>query len=74
MTPQDKAMENKFELTLVEALCVIHCGWETKEEEELFDYARIIVKNESEKHHLKYQLCNINSKLEELNDTTSHNK
>ena len=32
-------MENKFELTLIEALCVMKCGWKTEKEKELFDYA-----------------------------------
>jgi len=64
-------MENKFKLTLIEALCVINCGWKTKEEKELFEYATMIVQNESEKHHLKYQLFITNSKLKELNNKES---
>lgn len=59
-------MEKKFELTLIEALCVINCGWKTEHEKELFEYATKIVQNESEKHHLKYQLFVVNSKLEAL--------
>lgn len=59
-------MERKFELTLIEALCVMKCGWKTEQEKELFDYATKIVQNESEKHHLKYQLFVVNSKLENL--------
>ena len=47
-------MENKFELTLIEALCVMKCGWKTEKEKELFYYATEIVQNESEKHNLKY--------------------
>ena len=27
-------MENKFELTLIEALCVMKCGWKTEKETE----------------------------------------
>ena len=59
-------MEKKFELTLIEALCVMKCGWITEQEEELFDYAKKIVQNESEKLHLKYQLFVVNSKLDAL--------
>ena len=59
-------MENKFELSLIEAICVMKCGWKTEEEKELFDYSTKIVQNESEKQHLKYQLFIVNTKLEAL--------
>ena len=59
-------MEKKFELTLIEALCIMKCGWKTENEKELFDYATKIVQNESKKQHLKYQLFVVNSKLEAL--------
>ena len=59
-------MEKNFELTLIQALCVMKCGWGNEQEKELFDYATEIVQNESEKHHLKYQLFIVNSKLEAL--------
>ena len=59
-------MEKNFELTLIQALCVMKCGWGNEQEKELFDYATKIVQNESKKHHLKYQLFVLNSKLEAL--------
>ena len=60
-------MEKKFELTLIEALCVFKCGWKTETEKELFDYAAMIIQNESNKLHLKYQLFVVNQKLNDLN-------
>jgi hypothetical protein len=58
-------MENKFELTLIEALCVLS-AWSTGQEEELYNYARKIVQKENDKLHLKYQLYVVNSKLDAL--------
>ena len=58
--------ETEFKLTLIEALCITKCGWKTEQEKELFEYATKIVQNESKKHHLKYQLFIVNSKLEAL--------
>lgn len=59
-------MKKYFKLTLIEALCVMKCGWKTEQEKELFNYATKIVQNESEKLHLKHQLFVVNSKLENL--------
>ena len=59
-------MEKKFELTLIEALCIVQRGWETEQEKELFDYAEKIIQHERKKQHLKYQLFILNSKLESM--------
>ena len=60
-------MGNTFELTIVEALCVLRCGYKTPQEKELYDYAEKIIQKESDMLHLKYGLFSVNRKLNALN-------
>jgi hypothetical protein len=58
--------ENKFNLSLLEALCVQDCGWSTEQDKELYEYAYSVVKKEVEKLRLNYQMYTIKNKLEKL--------
>jgi hypothetical protein len=59
--------ENKFNLSLLEALCIQDCGWSTEQDKELYEYAYTVVKKEVEKLRLNYQMFIIKNKLEEIN-------
>jgi len=59
--------ENKFNLSLLEALCIQNCGWSTEQDKELYEYACTVVKKEVEKLRLNYQMVIIKNKLEEIN-------
>lgn len=59
-------MEKEFKLTLTEAICVVNCGWKTEQEKELVNYAHKLIRQESDRKHLEYQLFIINQKLEKL--------
>jgi|AntRauTorckE6833_2_1112554.scaffolds.fasta_scaffold35161_4 hypothetical protein len=54
------------ELTEIEALCILSCGWSNDVEKELNDLAWVTIRKVSEKAHLKYELHKINKKLEDL--------
>jgi hypothetical protein len=60
------------ELTINDALCIIHGGWSGDDEGELFNIACRMIKKESEKLHLKYQLQKVNQKLKELDKSYLH--
>ena len=66
---ENQTKENNFELTLVEAICVINCDCKTKQEKELFDYANALIKKEGEKKHLEYQLFVVNQNLKKFNQS-----
>ena len=63
----EQQTENKFNLSLLEALCVQDCGWSTEQDKELYEYAYSVVKKEVEKLRLNYQMFIIKNKLEEIN-------
>jgi hypothetical protein len=58
--------EHKFNLSLLEALCIQDCGWSTEQDKELYEYAYSVVKKEVEKLRLNYQMYTIKNKLEKL--------
>jgi hypothetical protein len=62
----EQQTENKFNLSLLEALCVQDCGWSTEQDKELYEYAYSVVKKEVEKLRLNYQMYTIKNKLEKL--------
>ena len=59
--------ENKFNLSLLEALCIQDCGWSTEQDKELYDYAYTVIQKEVKKLRLNYQMFIIKNKLEEIN-------
>ena len=62
----EQQTENKFNLSLLEALCIQDCGWSTEQDKELYEYASTVVKKEVEKLRLNYQMYTIKNKLEKL--------
>lgn len=56
-------------MTIVEALCIVQCGWTTEQEHELLSKAEDKLHEESKFLHLKYQ----KDKAEQLLDKYTDN-
>jgi hypothetical protein len=55
--------QNKMELTLEEAICIILTGWRTEEEKELLDIAYNIIRKKGNILYLNYQKIKIEEAL-----------
>ena len=57
----------KTELTFIEALVIVNCGWHTEEQCALFIQAQEILNKEASRLHLENQKRLIEEKLETFN-------